>query len=131
MVEVLVDTSVWIDYFLGKSEARVLERLLQLDMVLGHEWVIGELMVGQRSLAQDAFIKRVQMLTMLPVYHLVDVHQFVRKHALAGEGLSFVDVQLLFGCCIKGVELWTFDRKLKKAAIKLDCSFDVRQFALK
>jgi predicted nucleic acid-binding protein len=46
---VLVDTSIWIRFLAGTEPyASELDRLLSGDEVLGHDFVYGELLIGDR-----------------------------------------------------------------------------------
>ena len=47
---VLVDTSIWIRFLAGTEPyAGELDRLLADDEVLGHDFVYGELLIGDRG----------------------------------------------------------------------------------
>ena len=47
---VLVDTSVWIHSLANRAPfVNELDRLLSLDEVVGHEFVYGELLIGDRG----------------------------------------------------------------------------------
>jgi len=48
---------------------------------------------------------------------------FIEHNHLMGIGLGFVDVHLLAAAVLTGVTLWTLDRRLKQASVKLDIDF--------
>ena len=43
---ILVDTSVWVDFFRGAERATDLAEHLESNLVLLHPWVLGELVLG-------------------------------------------------------------------------------------
>jgi len=40
-----------------------------------------------------------------------------------GTGIGFIDIHLLASAKLSGIPLWTFDKKLKAAAMKLDVAY--------
>lgn len=56
-MNVLIDTSVWIDHFRNGSEALI--RLLTLDPILMHPEVIGEIASGTPSAPQARTLSRI------------------------------------------------------------------------
>ena len=50
-----------------------------------------------------------------------EVLAFIENHDLMGKGLGYIDVHLLAATVLSGFLLWTFDKKLEKAAQALHC----------
>jgi predicted nucleic acid-binding protein len=115
----LVDTSVWIDYFRGERSAAALAIRLDLDEVLIHPWVVGELALGHLGRRRNAIIEDLQRLPQAPIITDREVLQMVRARRLAGSGIGWVDAQLLASALVAGVQLWTNDRRLGNIASKL------------
>ena len=113
---VLVDTSVWVDFFHGKESARPLSDLMRNKEVLGHRWVLGEFMVGQLGPRRREILTDMRLLPDLPVYSIEDLSDFLEKEVLYGQGLSLVDLQLLYASILADCPLWTHDRSLSAAA---------------
>jgi predicted nucleic acid-binding protein len=110
---ILVDTSVWIDHF-RRSNARLVD-LLRENRVFIHPMVIGELACG--SLRQRNEI--LPLLQLLPWAELLshdEVLHFIEKRKLFGQGVGWVDVNLLASCLLSGAALWTNDKNLRKIA---------------
>ena len=114
---VLVDTSVWINHF--RKPLPDLEHLLHLGQVSTHPMVLGELACG--SLRQ-----RVEVLSLLGALPSVvtatheEVLHFIDQHALHGSGLGLIDVHLLAAARLSRQSLWTADRRLRSAALRLN-----------
>ena len=112
----VVDTSVWIDFWRGRSTAAPLGELLDADEVLVHPWVRAELALGSlgpkrgRILADLATLPPAAMVADDEVVAMVDARR------LHGRGLGWVDVHLLASSLAVGGTLWTHDGALASAA---------------
>jgi predicted nucleic acid-binding protein len=113
---VLTDTSVWIR-FIGNREpyADELKRLLRLDGVIGHQFVYGELLIGDRGGRRDllAGYERLDQAKVVPHREVV---AFVRDRRLHGLGIGWIDIHLLASAIVDGLLLWTADPRLSAAA---------------
>jgi predicted nucleic acid-binding protein len=113
---VLVDTSVWIDHF--REPNADLARLLDEGRVSTHPFVIGELACG--SLAGRAEI--LALIGALPSATVAthdEVVDFVDRQHLHGTGLGWIDVHLLASARLTRQSLWSADRRLRHAAVRL------------
>lgn len=113
---VLVDTSVWIDH-LRKGDVG-LDAPLSEGQVLCHPFIIGELACG--NLKNRTTI--LALLQTLPSVRIADEHEvllFIERHHLMGKGMGYIDAHLLASCHLSHVRLWTFDKKLSRAASDL------------
>lgn len=52
-----------------------------------------------------------------------EVIHFIEKRSLAGLGLGYIDLHLLSSAQLSEITLWTFDKKLKSVASKLNLSY--------
>lgn len=114
MSGVLVDTSVWVAHFRRKN--RDLAYLLELDRVLVHPMVLGELACGTPPN---------RLLTLADLDSLQHTHQatlketmsFITAEKLFGLGCGLVDMLLLASTLITPqAELWTLDKRLAALA---------------
>jgi predicted nucleic acid-binding protein len=123
---VLVDTSVWIR-FLGNQPpyAEELNRLLSFDDVAAHEFVAGELLIGDRGGRHEllAAYGRIHRATAVP--H-VEVIEFVRHRRLNDRGIGWVDVHLLASALVSRLRLWTADSRLEAMASELGLAYRLR-----
>jgi predicted nucleic acid-binding protein len=118
---VLVDTSVWIDHF-RRSNAD-LELLLDEGRVFMHPFILGELACGSLK-RRDEVIELLEALPNAPLASHAEVMRFVDNHRLFGTGLGWVDVHLLASARLMRQSLWSADRRLRDAAVRLLKSAD-------
>ena len=117
---VLVDTSVWVAHL--RRGATGLESSLNEGHVVCHPFVIGELACGNLK-------NRTQILSLLdtlPCAQLADheeVMRFIETSRLMGKGLGYIDIHLLASAVLTNVRLWTFDKRLSKAAAMMKIKF--------
>lgn len=122
---VLVDTSVWIRFAANRHpEAAALDRLLESGEVFGHEFVFGELLIGDRGgrgtlLVDYAFLPKA---TMVPHAEGVD---FVRRRGLYGRGVGWIGIHLLTSALVDGLRLWTADSGLVVLAQQIGVAYEL------
>ena len=116
---ILVDTSVWIEHL--RADLDTLVSLLDRGLVLAHPWVIGELALGRLSQRREI----IGLLSGLPQTAVATTDElllFIARHQLEGSGIGYVDAQLLAATRLTAdAELWTHDRRLGAAALRLGC----------
>lgn len=116
----LVDTSVWVDHL--RSGHAGLASLLNHGLVLGHPWVTGELALGHLARRAEV-IGLMGALPQATVATAEEVLVLVKLHELYGLGIGYVDAQLLASTLLTGgAKLWTTDRRLRAAALRLGCA---------
>ena len=107
---VLVDTSVWVDHFRRRND--VLTDLLELDLVMVHPLVLGEIACGTPPSRVQTLndLERLQSTQQASMREVID---FVEHERLYGLGCGLVDMLLLASTLMTpGVELWTLDKRL-------------------
>jgi predicted nucleic acid-binding protein len=116
-VNVLVDTSVWVDHLRTGNPA--LTALLERSQVLAHPWVLGELALG--GVARNPEVAT--LLGALPRAPLVSESElagFISTRSLHGRGIGYVDAQLLASAVLgPDAVLWSADKGLRAAATEL------------
>ncbi len=117
---VLVDTSTWIDHF--QKGNKHLQSLLLENVVVCHQYVIGELACGNLK-NRIEIIDLLQSLPSVPQIDLQEYLYFIEKHNLPGRGIGFIDIHLLASTTLGQVKIWTLDKRLKLAAIDLGLSY--------
>lgn len=113
---ILVDTSVWIDYFRGIEATRRLSELLRDHAVVTHPWVMGELRLGHLGARRRTILNDLGQLPEVSLQSFSEIISFIENEKLYGSGLSLVDVQLLYTCLVEDCRLWSMDRQLVKTA---------------
>jgi predicted nucleic acid-binding protein len=121
---VLVDTSVWIRFLSNRAPfAAELETLLSRDEVSGHEFVYGELLIGDKGGRMRLLTDYEQMHQAPAVLH-GDVVAFVRDRRLRGRGIGWIDAHLLASALVGRLKLWTIDPALATVAKELRISYE-------
>ena len=121
---VLVDTSVWIRFLSNRTpHATELDELLSRDEVSGHDFVYGELLIGDRS-GRRQLLAAYEQMHHAPVVPHGDVVDFVRERRLHGRGIGWIDAHLLASALVARLKLWTTDRPLATLAKELGIAYD-------
>jgi predicted nucleic acid-binding protein len=114
---ILADTSIWIDLLRGGKPE--MQTLLQDGQVVMHPFIVAEVALGSLRNRQQTFAL-MESLWMVRVAHLDEIRKMIEAHSLYSRGLGLTDVHLLASCLITpGVQLWTRDASLEKAAMAL------------
>lgn len=121
---ILVDTSVWVDFFRGTERAASLATRLEDDEVSLHPWVLGELVLGGLGPRRESVIGDLELLPGAPRVPDADVFELIAARGLSGRGIGWVDTHLLASALVAGNELWTFDRGLAAVAGQLGLAQD-------
>lgn len=114
---ILVDTSVWVQH-LRHGEAALAQRLNEHE-VLTHPLIVGELAMGNLA-GRDTFLGALRRLPGAVVATDEEVLGLVDRERLFGLGIGYVDACLLAATRLTpGAGLWTLDRRLAEAALRL------------
>jgi predicted nucleic acid-binding protein len=123
-VSVLVDTSVWIRFLSGRAPyAAGLASLLGRDEVSGHDFVYGELLIGDPG-GRARLLDDYQQMHQAPTVPHHEVVAFVRDRRLHGRGVGWIDCHLLAAALVGRLDLWTADPRLATVARELQVSYD-------
>jgi predicted nucleic acid-binding protein len=117
---ILVDTSVWVDHLRRGNPQLV--RLLQLNMVFLHPWVIGELACGNLKNRAD-LLDHLSNLIQVTQASDSEVRAFIDSNKLYGRGVGWTDLHLLASALLTHCPFWTLDRRLSAVASDLDIAF--------
>jgi predicted nucleic acid-binding protein len=120
---ILVDTSVWADHI--DRGVAALASLLETGQVLTHPFVIGELAVGNLR-RREPVLRNLHSLPRAVVATDAETLLSIEQFRLYGAGIGYVDAHLLASTRISpGASLWTFDRRLHDAAIRLEVVYEL------
>ena len=120
---VLVDASVWIRFLSNRAPyASELEWLLSRDEVSGHDFVYGELLVGDKG-GRRELLDDYALMHQAPVVTHSDVVTFVRERRLHGRGVGWIDAHLLASALVGRLKLWTTDPRLAVVAKELGIAY--------
>ena len=120
---ILVDTSVWIRFLSNRAPyAAALDRLLSRDEVSGHEFVYGELLMGDVG-GRKQLLKDYEQMHQAPAVAHDDVVAFVQGRRLHGRGVGWIDAHLLASALLGRLKLWTTDQRLRVVAAELGIGY--------
>jgi predicted nucleic acid-binding protein len=123
-MSVLVDTSVWIRFLSNRAPyAAGMDELLSGDEVCGHDFIYGELLIGDRGGRKELLADYEQMHQAPMVAH-GEVVAFVRQRRLHGRGVGWIDAHLLASALVGRLRLWTADPRLATVARELGIGYD-------
>jgi predicted nucleic acid-binding protein len=123
-MSVLVDTSVWIRFLADRApHATELDGLLSRDEVSGHDFVYGELLIGDRGGRKELLANYVRM-DHAPFVPHAEVVTFVRDRKLNGRGIGWIDAHLLASALVGRLKLWTADSPLVTVAAELGIAYE-------
>lgn len=121
---VLVDTSIWIRFLSNRAPyAARLEELLNRDEACGHDFVYGELLVGDVA-GRKQLLADYEQMHQAPVVPHADVVEFVRNRSIHGRGIGWIDAHLLASSLVGRLKLWTTDPRLMALAKELGVAYD-------
>jgi len=124
-MSVLVDTSIWIRFLSNRAPyARELDDLLNREDVRAHDFVYGELLIGDRS-GRKKLLGHYELMDYAPIVPHAEVAVFVRDRHLHGRGIGWIDAHLLASALIAGLRLWTADAALATVATELDVAYEL------
>jgi len=119
---ILVDTAIWIDH-LHRAEPLLVNLLQDADACV-HPMVVGELALGSLR-NRSGVLALLGHLPEVPSATHREVLDFVETHGLHGVGLGLVDAHLLAALRLSRTTLlWTRDRRLRRAAERLEVLAD-------
>lgn len=117
---ILVDSSIWIAHF--RERNLELQRIIEDDLLLCYEAVIGELALG--SLRDRAnVIAFLSQQRQAPVASHLEIMTMIESHGLFSMGIGYTDAQLLASVLLeRRASLWTGDKRLQATAEKCGAS---------
>jgi predicted nucleic acid-binding protein len=117
---VLIDTSIWILFLAGREpQSNALDELLAGDLVLSHDLVQGELLIGDRGQARTRLLAAYCEIHRARTVPHAEVVEFVEARKLRGRGIGWIDCHLLASTVVERCTLWTADAHLADLAAEL------------
>jgi predicted nucleic acid-binding protein len=127
-MNVLIDTSVWINHFRKSNET--LANLVVRDFVLTHPMVIAEIACGTPP-ARVQTLNNMGLLRSCTQANLGEVMAFIERENLYGLGCGLVDMVLLASTLMTpGAVLWTLDKRLAGLAGRFGVAYSAASRAM-
>jgi predicted nucleic acid-binding protein len=113
---ILVDTSVWADHIRRKNEKMAM--LMAEGQVLIHPFIVGELALGNLE-NREVYLTSFASFPSSKMASDTEVMTMIEAKGLYGSGIGYVDAQLLAAAQLSHAKLWTNDKRLHAAAVRL------------
>lgn len=113
---ILADTSVWVDHL--RSTNLVLAEHLRRDEVWMHPFVAGELALGNLPKRAET-LEALDNMRQAELASEREVRGFLDGRKLWGLGIGYIDLHLLASARLVHARLWTRDKRLESAALKV------------
>jgi len=121
-VNVLIDTSVWVDHFRRRNETLV--HLISTDQALTHPLVLLELACGSPPAPRARTLHNIGLLRHVQQATWSEVMRFIETERLYGQGCGGVDLTLLASTLItSGSQVWTLDNRVAALARRLGIAY--------
>lgn len=121
-MNVLVDTSVWVDHF--KYGNSTLTQLVEADRVLIHPMVLAEIACGTPPAPRQQTLTDLSLLQLSNQASLKEVMVFLEQEKLYGLGCGLIDLMLLASTLITpGALFWTLDKRLDALAQRFNIAY--------
>jgi len=118
---ILIDSSVWIDHF--RSENKLLSTLLMQGAVVMHEFILGELAIGNFK-NRKVILSLLDSIPKLSKLTHNEFMYFLEMNSFYGKGVGFIDIHLLGSTKLAGIKFWTMDKKLMNLAKSLNLNYE-------
>jgi predicted nucleic acid-binding protein len=114
---VLLDTSVWIEYFkTNPAYFKTCQYLMDQRMIWTLDIIFAELIQGAKGNRKLEFLDTYYQ--NLPKIDSKDlVYQsgiFSNKHQLISQGIGLIDSIIIFACLEENLQIWTLDKKISR-----------------
>lgn len=121
-MNVLIDTSVWVDYF--KHGNKNLIELMSLDFAMTHPMVLLELACGTPPAPRQQTLQDIGLLRHCQQATLSEVMTFIENEKLYGLGSGLVDMSLLASTLLTpDTQIWTLDKRLLQLATRFRVAY--------
>jgi len=121
-MNVLIDTSVWVDYF--KHGNKNLIELMSLDFAMTHPMVLLELACGTPPAPRQQTLQDIGLLRHCQQATLSEVMTFIENEKLYGLGCGLVDMSLLASTLLTpDTQIWTLDKRLLQLATRFRVAY--------
>jgi predicted nucleic acid-binding protein len=114
--QVLVDTTIWVNYFRDNENAEILAQLFEDERVVINDVILTELLPAMNLYAKKVLIEKMRALECLPVFvnweGLVGLQTQCLKHGVNGVGLP--DLMIVQTALEYKLPIWSVDKHFKQ-----------------
>jgi hypothetical protein len=112
---IILDTSVWIEFLRARKDYfEEVRTLLDGRMIIGLEWVFGELLQGARDIRErDVVLSYWRDIPKIGHTGLwLEAGRLSSEEKLYARGVGLIDCAILAAARRSGAKIWTLDREL-------------------
>lgn len=122
-MKILIDSSVWIDYFKGSKKADSLNHLIEQNLVCTNLLILAELIPFLQLKRQNKLIEHLKMLDSIPIEidwtELIEYQLICLKKGINKVGIP--DLMILQNIKQNNIYLYTFDKHFRLIAEYIEC----------
>jgi predicted nucleic acid-binding protein len=114
---IILDTSVWIEFFKKKAEIfNPVKKLLETEEVYALECIFGELLQGAKDDREiELIISYWEYLPKINEKNIwIDAGKYSAKNKLTTKGVGLLDAVIIIAAIRSKSKIWTLDKKLRK-----------------
>lgn len=126
-MSIILDTSIWIEYFKGKAEYfDICQQFIEKGEVKTIEVIFTELLQGALNKREVEIIKAYyELIPKVEIDQLFIVAgEYSRNEKLIHKGIGLIDACIIVATIRSHSKLWTMDKKIK-AFLKKEFLFDI------
>ncbi|SHI96290.1 hypothetical protein SAMN05444280_108146 [Tangfeifania diversioriginum] len=116
-MSIIVDTSVWIEYFKGNQKYfDSIQNLLEKNEILTIELIFAELLQGARTGKEVKMLK--SYFELVPNAEIENLYilagEFSQREKLISKGIGLIDSCIITATIFSNSKLWTLDKKIQQ-----------------
>lgn len=112
---ILIDSSVWIDYFKGSDRTKTLDLFIELDLIATNELILTELLPFLRLQKENEILIILKTLPKIELNifweGIREIQKLNLKRGVNNVGIP--DLIIAQQCIDKNLELWSFDKHFR------------------
>jgi len=114
-MEVLVDTSIWIDYFQGDDNSKDIDFLIDENLIVTNEIILAELLPYLKIKKQVRVVKLLYEVSRVPLdIHWEEIIEFQVKCLKSGaNGVGIPDLIIAQNAKQNGCEVYSLDKHFR------------------
>lgn len=117
MISIIIDTSVWIEYFKGNEKYfDFIQKLLEKNQIITIELIFAELLQGARNKKETEMLK--SYFALVPKAEIENLcilaGEFSQREKLISKGIGLIDACIITATIFSDSRLWTLDKKIQK-----------------
>lgn len=115
-MSIILDTSVWIEYFKGNEEYfEICHQLIEKGEVKTIELIFAELLQGAKNKRETDIIK--SYFELIPKAEIgqfcILAGEYSQQEKLFSKGIGLIDACIITAAITSGSKIWTLDKKIK------------------